>query len=200
MPAVMHESTPAIRNDRLPGWKYVAIAVTGLAVLVVGLRMMGRVAWCEHGLGLWTWQSDGACTSQHFGDPYSLTHVEHGFLFFWLATFLRRWWNPTTRYAAATALEVCWELVENTSWVIDRYRSQTAALGYSGDSILNSCGDLLACCLGYAIAARLQVKWTIGLAITIELALLLAIRDNLALNVLMLLVSVPAIEQWQLGR
>jgi hypothetical protein len=179
---------------------YIAIAVTAMLILIAGLWLMGRGWWCEKGLGVWTWQTDGACTSQQLGDFYSFTHVEHGFLFYWIVSFARNRMRPTGRFAAATALEMSWEFVENTAWVIDRYRDQTAALGYSGDSILNSCGDLLACCLGYAIAAMLPAKGTIALAITIEVALLLLIRDNLVLNVLMLIFPLAAIERWQLGR
>ena len=194
MPAEALPTTESARKRPL-----LAITATAMIGLIVVLAAMKRVPWCEHGIAFWTWQSASACTSQHLGDPYSLTHVEHGFIFYGLLTFVTRWWSPVRRYAASTVLETLWEIVENTPWVIDRYREQTAALGYTGDSILNSCGDLLACCLGYLLAAKLPTRWVVALAVVIELGLLLAIRDNLTLNVVMLLYPLAAIQRWQLG-
>jgi hypothetical protein len=179
---------------------YVLATLLPMAVLAAVLWGMGRIGWCEQGFGLWTSNPAGPCTSQHLADPYTFTHFEHGLLFFGLAALCSRWLTLYWRYAVAVMLEVGWEMLENTPWVIERYRQQTAALGYTGDSILNSCGDLLACCLGFVVAARLPMRSTIALFIVMELALLATIRDNLTLNVLMLLLPLPALQDWQLGK
>jgi hypothetical protein len=96
-------------------------------------------------------------------------------------------------------VEAGWEILENSPIIIDRYRSATASLGYNGDSIVNSTGDLLSCAVGYALAQRIGWKWSIGLFVVIELVMLLMIRDNLTLNVIMLLYPIEAIKRWQGG-
>jgi hypothetical protein len=170
------------------------------AVLASVLIVMNRPFYCQAGPNVWTWSSTSSCTSQHLGDPYSFTHVEHGLLFCAMLAFAASRFDTRVRYLVAMALESAWEIAENTPWVIERYRAQTAALGYSGDSLINSLGDLLCACAGFALASWLPKKWSALLAIAIELILLAAIRDNLTLNVLMLVFPLPNIEAWQLGK
>jgi hypothetical protein len=180
-----------------------AYAVTTLvlvSLLIATLGYMGRVPWCHEGLGIWTWRSASRCTSQHLGDPYSFTHVTHGILFYSLVTSLARSVTLRWRYFAVATLETAWEILENTPTIIARYRQQTAALGYVGDSILNSAGDLLFCGAGFALAAWLPTKLSAALAVGMELVLLITIRDNLTLNVLLLVFPLPALRQWQLGQ
>ena len=172
-----------------------------VAVLVVAayqLRSQGRLWWCSCDyLLLWSgnpWSSDN---SQHLLDPYSFTHVLHGFLFCGLialiAPRLRRAWQ----LCLAISLEAVWEVVENSRFVIDRYREETAALGYQGDTIVNSLADILLCGVGFVLARRLGFRRTAALFVLTEAALAIWIRDNLSLNVLMLIYPIEAVKEWQ---
>ena len=178
------------------GWLIGALLVgTAIALLVAG-----RSAICPCGtIALWhgTVQSDQ--NSQQIADWYSLSHVVHGLIFYgatWLA--LRRWpW--TARLVVAVAIEAGWEILENSPLIIDRYRSVTMAWGYSGDRVLNSISDIACMMLGFAIARRLPWWASAGLIVILELVALAAIRDNLTLNLLMLIAPVEAIRIWQAG-
>ncbi len=150
------------------------------------LRFVIADAWSEH-------------TSQHLLDPYSLTHLQHGLLFFWALLWLAPRASWPTRLVLSTAIEGLWEIAENTPWVIDRYRERTAALGYAGDSVVNSLGDLLACVAGFALARKIGWRWSLALFVAIELALLATIRDSLSLNVAMLFIPLESLKQWQMG-
>jgi hypothetical protein len=173
-----------------------AIVLTFLFLVV--LWATNRPLICKTGIGFWTgaWSH---CTSQHFLDPYSLTHVLHGIIFFWLLQLLVPKVALHWRLLIAIAVEIGWELVENSSWVIERYRQSTVSLDYSGDSILNSIGDLLTMIFGFAIASQFSWKVAAAVFVVVEVGLLLTIRDNLTLNVLMLFVPIETIKQWQLG-
>jgi Protein of unknown function (DUF2585) len=173
-------------------------AIAVLSLIFGGLLYWaGRPAWCKYGFGLWApaWNS---CTSQHLFDPYALTHISHGIVFFWLLWPLAGKLNLRTRFVAAFALEIGWELLENSHWVIERYRQDTAAFDYSGDSILNAYGDLLTMAGGFAITARVPWKASVALFIALEILALLLARDNLILNIIMLVFPLEAIKQWQL--
>lgn len=139
----------------------------------------------------------GEHNSQHLFDPYSLTHFLHGFVF---CGFLY-WWVPRStrdwRFIVALVAEALWEIFENSPFIIDRYREATLAQGYEGDSILNSLGDVLSCATGVVAAHRLGVHISIYVFVAVEGLLLVWIRDNLTLNVLMLLFPIEAIKQWQ---
>ncbi len=181
--------------------KDVAVASHRVAVLVVAayqLRSQGRLWWCSCDyLLLWSgdpWSSDN---SQHLLDPYSFTHVLHGFLFCGLIApivpRLRRAWQLWL----AISLEAVWEVIENSRFVIERYREQTAALGYQGDTIVNSLADILLCGIGFELARRLGFRRTLALFVVTEVALAVWIRDNLSLNVLMLIYPVEVVREWQ---
>jgi hypothetical protein len=180
-------------------WAALAVAaVTALLVLVV--RLEGRVWFCEcRTLLFWIADAYSSHTSQHLLDPYSLTHLQHGLIFYWALLWLAPRASWQTRLVAATAIEAAWEIVENSEFVINRYRDATAALGYTGDSVINSLGDLLACVLGFAIAGKIGWRWTLALFIGIEAGLVLWIRDSLLLNVLMLFYPLEAVKDWQTG-
>ena len=171
-------------------------AITAVMVLVV--RLEGRVWFCEcRTLLFWIADAYSEHTSQHLLDPYSLTHLQHGLIFYWLLAWLAPRASWQTRLVAATAIEASWEIVENSAFVINRYREATAALGYTGDSVINSLGDLLSCAVGFAIAGKIGWRWTLALFVGIEAGLVLWIRDSLLLNVLMLFYPVEAIKNWQ---
>ena len=175
-----------------------AIAITCTIVFGAFLYLEGRPAWCESGFGIWSaaWTS---CTSQQLFDPYTLSHVLHGVILYWLLAPLSSKLPLSQRLIVAMAIEIGWELLENSAWVIERYRQDTAAFDYSGDSITNSLGDVLATVSGFAFAARFPWKMSIAIFLALEITMLLLARDNLTLNVLMLIHPIEAIKDWQLS-
>jgi hypothetical protein len=185
-------------DQRLFTRRTAIIAAVLLLAFAALLLAQGRPAWCKFGLGLWTGAWDH-CTSQHFLDPYTLSHVLHGVIFYWLLRPLSPRLTLPQRNLVALALEIGWELLENSAWVIERYRQQTAALDYFGDSVLNAVGDVVASVVGFYFASRFSWKASVALFVIFELTMLWAARDNLTLNVLMLFYPIEAIKQWQLN-
>jgi hypothetical protein len=174
-------------------------ALLGIFLLVafaLVLIVQGRPWWCKDGPALWS-PVRTHCTSQNFLDPYSLSHVLHGVLFYGVLWACAARLALPWRLFAALALEIGWELLENSAWVIERYRQNTAAFDYTGDSVLNSLGDVVSALCGFVFAARFNWKASLALFFAFELWLLYLSRDNLTLNVLMLLFPLEAIKQWQ---
>ena len=160
--------------------------------------MAGRSPICTCGVvKLWTGDVHGPENSQMVTDWYSLSHLVHGLSLYGGLWLVARRWPAGWRLVAAVAVEAGWEVLENSPLIIERYRSATAALGYTGDSILNSLSDIVCMMLGFAIARALPARATMALGLSLEAISLLAIRDNLALNVLMLVFPVDAIRSWQ---
>ena len=132
-------------------------------------------------------------------DWYSLSHVVHGLLFYALLWLVARRWPIERRFLTALLAEAAWEVTENTPIVIDRYRATTAALGYTGDSVVNSLSDILMMAIGFFIARKLPLWATLVLLALLEVIPLFAIRDNLTLNVWALIAPNPALQTWQSG-
>ena len=179
---------------------------TGLVALLVLvaagaiLIAMGRPAICTCGeVALWEPSASSARTSQMIADWYSPSHLIHGLLLYGLLWLAFRRWSVEARFLAALVIEAAWELVENTPLIIDRYREATMALGYTGDSVLNSMTDILMMALGFLAARRLPVWFSVLVALVLEVAALIVIRDNLTLNVLMLVAPSDTIRAWQAG-
>lgn len=170
-----------------------------IAAAAVILRAEGRLWICSCGKVLiWVGQTCSSDNSQHFFDPYSFTHVLHGFLFWWLITWLARRLTSSWQVTLAVAIEAAWEILENTNFVIDRYRTATAAFGYNGDTVVNSMGDILCCILGFMIARRLGFRRSLIAFVAMEVVLILWIRDSLLLEILMLVIPVDVIRSWQM--
>jgi hypothetical protein len=164
------------------------------------LLAMGRNLICTCGrLDLWVGARDSPATSQMLADWYSLSHIAHGLLFYAALWLVARRRPVEWRFVAALAIESAWEVVENTPMVIDRYRATTAALGYTGDSVINSLSDIAMMILGFYVARRLPVWASIALLLVLELIPLILIRDNLTLNVWMLLWPDARLAAWQAG-
>ena len=164
------------------------------------LLAMGRPPICTCGrVALWVSSSTSPETSQMLADWYSASHIVHGFLFFGLLWLVARRLPVATRLLIAILIEAAWEIAENSPIIIDRYRSATAAVGYSGDSVLNSASDIAMMIIGFLLARRLPLWAAVTVVVALELVPLFVIRDNLTLNIIMLLRPTAAICTWQAG-
>jgi hypothetical protein len=183
----------------LPAAILVSVALIGLAAWI--LYWAGRIPICKCGtVKFWHGGRGDADMSQHLTDWYTYSHVLHGIIFYWLLSiFARGYLSAAARLVIATAVEGAWEIFENTPFIINRYRAQTISRDYYGDSIVNSVGDMLAMVVGFLLAARLPAWVTVFLLIATEVLLLALIRDNLTLNVIMLIHPLDAIRDWQAG-
>ena len=193
-------------NRLLPHRRALIATLLLLAAAGAVLLAMGRNPICACGtVKLWHGVVQSAENSQHLADWYSPSHVIHGLILYFLAWLLWKRWRlfggrPIRRaLPIAVLLEAAWEIAENTPMVIDRYRAVTVSWGYSGDSVVNSLGDIGWMIVGFLAAARIPAWASVALALFLELLTLYTIRDNLTLNVVMLLWPIEAIRQWQGG-
>lgn len=207
--AISHRAGLAGRKS-VPVTVVIVAGVKLLLVLTLVLLFMGRAPWCECGyIKFWHGIVLSPENSQHFSDWYTFSHIIHGIGFYALLRLIGRR-GPASSAAnrmgpiglwlvLAILFEASWEVFENTDFVINRYRRATISLDYYGDSVINSVGDILAMVLGFALAARLPIWATVVLVVGLEALVAYWVRDNLMLNIIMLIYPFETIQAWQLG-
>ena len=189
------------RARERPLWHYVVAAAVVILVAAAIELVMGRVLISKSGnVRLWTGAVNSSENSQQIADWYTFSHIIHGIIFYGVFRLIgRRRWPLGVCLVLAVLVEAAWEVFENTPFTIERYRKSTIALSYYGDSVLNSVCDMLFCTGGFFLAARVPARASVALVIAMELGVLLAIRDNLTLNVVMLVYPADAVRKWQSG-
>jgi hypothetical protein len=186
------------KTDRRSLAPIVAIVVSVFAMALL-LWVEGRLLFCSCGVfRVWSGDTCSASNSQQLFDPYSFTHVLHGVALFWLMALVARRIAPAWQLWLALTLEAAWEVFENTPFVIERYRAETAALGYTGDTIVNSFGDLACALVGFLVARQLGAVRAVIVFLVLEVILVIWIHDSLLLQLLMLIHPVQSIKSWQL--
>ncbi|HJU29743.1 MAG TPA: DUF2585 family protein [Candidatus Binataceae bacterium] len=189
----------AFREKFRPALWRCASAIGGLFGLAAGAEFaMGRRLWGISGEpGLWSGDILSEHNSQYMADPYTFSHITHGVILYGIMAVTARRLPVRIRAILAVALECAWEVVENTDWVIRRYRAETISLHYYGDSVMNSMCDIVAALAGFLIAWLLPPRLAVAFVVILEAFLALWIRDGVFLNLLMLLYPIPAIRAWQ---
>ena len=192
----MSEARFSFRRSTVWPWLAIVAVLTAATFL---LRSEGRLWICACGqFSLWAGTVCSSNNSQQFLDPYSFTHVLHGVLYFWMMIWIVPRLTQSWRLWLSVTVASLWEVFENSNFIIQRYRADTASLGYQGDTIVNSFGDMLCAVAGFIIAQRLGFRRSLVLFLVLELVLLVWIRDSLLLEVLMLAHPVSAIRAWQM--
>ena len=190
-----------LKNNYLKQYRWIIGIFIAALALTAGIELwMGRSPLGPDGrFGLWEgdiWSSEN---SQRFADPYSFSHLVHGILFYGFLWLVARKLPVRYRLLIALALEAGWELLENSPLIINRYREATIALGYTGDSVLNSLSDILMMTLGFLFAFRMRPRVTVVAIIAMEVGCVLWVRDNLTLNIIMLVHPMEALKTWQMA-
>ncbi|HRI03327.1 MAG TPA: DUF2585 family protein [Pyrinomonadaceae bacterium] len=191
---------PIFEQPRLFEKPPVILCLFVIVVSTVLLVWQGRVWWCQAGdYSPWAWDIWTTHNSQHIIDPYAFTHVLHGVLEFWLIGLVFRRMPLSWRLFIAVLIESTWEVAENSSYIIERYRTVTLSLDYFGDSIINSLADIFCCATGFTIAYKLKFWKSLALFLATEAILIVWIRDSLLINIIMLIYPIEALKVWQMG-
>jgi hypothetical protein len=179
-------------------WAIASLAIVAAAALIE--LAVGRVPICTCGyVKLWHGVVNSSENSQHLTDWYTFSHLLHGIAFYALLWLVARRLPPGARFVLAVLLEATWEVLENTPFVINRYRAATISLDYYGDSVINSMSDIAAMMVGFALARKAPVWAAIAIVVGVETMMAVLIRDNLTLNVVMLIHPFEVIRRWQMG-
>jgi hypothetical protein len=187
--------------DRIRALRWVVLSFAAALLLLAGIELaMGRSLLGPDGqFGWWSGDIWSSTNSQRVADAYSFSHIAHGLLFYAGLWLVARQLPVRYRFLIAVLIEAAWEVLENSPIIINRYREATIALGYTGDSILNSCSDLFMMAFGFLLAWKLRPWMSLALLIAMEIGCLFWVRDNLTLNVIMLIHPIEAIKTWQMG-
>ena len=178
----------------------VLLTLALLSIVAIVELALGRQPICACGtVKLWHGVVKSAENSQQISDWYTFTHLLHGLLFYAVLSQVAPGLPLGVRFLLAVLVEGAWEIVENSPFIIDRYRAATISLDYYGDSVINSVSDVVAMMLGFFMANRVAVWISVATVLAVEVMLALVIRDNLTLNIIMLLHPFYAIKTWQLG-
>jgi hypothetical protein len=182
-------------------WWVWAVAALAIAAAAASIELaMGRVALCRCGyVKFWHGVVNSSENSQHITDWYTFSHIVHGIGFYALLWLTARRLPPGARFAIAVLLEAAWEVLENTPLIINRYRAATISLDYYGDSVINSMSDIVAMTIGFVFARKASLWAAVAVVVTLETMMAVVIRDNLTLNILMLIHPFEAIRRWQMG-
>ena len=187
-------------EDNLIQRKTILAVLAVMAVSAVFLSFQGRVWWCQAGdMVPWSWDIWTTHNSQHVIDPYAFTHVLHGVLEFWLLGLVFSRVPVVWRFVMAIVIEAIWEVAENSSYIIERYRTVTLSLDYFGDSIINSLADIMCCATGFGLAKGLGFLRSLVMFVATEVILIFWIRDSLVINIIMLIYPIEALKAWQMG-
>jgi len=189
-----------MKSDFIFRHHWAICAAIAIFTLTAGIELwMGRSPLGPDGrFGFWEGNIWSSANSQRFADPYSFSHIVHGILFYAVLWLAARKLPVRHRLLIALAVEACWELLENSPFIINRYRETTISLGYVGDSVLNSMSDILMMAIGFLFAWRMRIGITVLAVILMEAGCALWVRDNLTLNIIMLIHPVEAIRHWQM--
>lgn len=187
-------------NKKLTLTPLILSAATAIVMAFI-LWAQGRIWWCKQGdWAIYINEAWGSThTSQHLLDPYVFTHILHGVAFFWITGLIFSQLRAERRFLIATVAEASWEILENSNFIIEKYRANTASFDYFGDSIVNSIADVAACALGFWIAVKLGAWKSLAFFVMVELFMILWIRDSLIINIVMLIYPLDAIKHWQMG-
>lgn len=184
--------------ERIPLGALLSVAGAFVVLQALVLLWQGQPLICTCGtIKLWTGAVSGPENSQQLTDWYTYTHVVHGLGLYFLLWLIAPRLPVSARFALAVGLEASWEIIENTPFIIDRYRQSALAQGYVGDSVVNSVVDTLAGAFGFIIARSLPVWSTVVLMVAMELFVGYMIHDNLTLNIIQLVHPSDAISHWQ---
>ncbi len=178
---------------------YFYSTVITLFITALTQYSFGRLLICKCGyVKLWQTEIWSNENSQHLTDWYTFSHIIHGFAFYYLGRLLKKV-TLFQSFLLALGIEAAWEIIENSSFIIDRYREATISLDYYGDSIINSLMDIMGMVLGFYIAKRLPFWGVLLLTIIMEVVVGFLIRDNLFFNILMLVYPLESVRRWQMG-